>query len=58
MHHNQSGPDLHRQSRARRAAEWVKRYRRALVLRVLYGAAYGASTTGVSLLLVWLQSRL
>ncbi|WP_435208696.1 hypothetical protein [Streptomyces sp. bgisy034] len=53
MHHNQSRPDLHRQTRARRAAEWVKHYRRALALRALYGA----STTGVSLLLVWLQSR-
>jgi hypothetical protein len=35
----------------------MKRYRRAFVLRALYGAAYGASTTAASLFLVWLHSR-
>lgn len=57
MHHNQSGPGLPRRTVARRAAEWAKRYRYALALRVLYGAAYGASTTAASLFLVWLRSR-
>ncbi|WP_181446587.1 hypothetical protein [Streptomyces sp. NTH33] len=49
--------DLHGWARVRRAVEWVKRYRRALVLRAMYGAAYGASTTGASMLLIWLHSR-
>lgn len=57
MHHNQSGPGLPRRSLARRAIGWLKRYRRALILRALYGVAYGASTTAASLFLVWLHSR-
>ncbi len=57
MHHNQSRPDLHGWAWARRATGWLRRYRRVIVLRALYGAAYGASTTGASLLLVWLSSR-
>jgi hypothetical protein len=58
MNHNQPGPDVPRQPPGRRATGWLKRYRRALVLRALYGAAYGASTTAASLFLVWLHSRI
>ncbi|MFF3204546.1 hypothetical protein [Streptomyces sp. NPDC002962] len=57
MHHNQPGPDLHKGTRARRAAERLKRYRHALLLRAVQGAAYGASTTAASLFVIWLRSR-
>jgi len=58
MHHNQSGHGLPRRTPVRRAIGWLRRYRRVLVLRALYGAAYGASTTAASLFLVWLHTRL
>lgn len=58
MHHNQPGPDVPSRGPAQRAVRSMKRYRRVLVLRALYGAAYGASTTAASLFLVWLHSRL
>ncbi|MGP4085576.1 hypothetical protein [Streptomyces sp. KR55] len=57
MHRNQPDPDLPRRTITRRTIEWLSRYQRALVLRALYGAAYGASTTGASLLILWLHSR-
>ncbi|MDQ1041926.1 hypothetical protein QFZ76_000162 [Streptomyces sp. V4I2] len=57
MHRNQPDPNFPRRTIARRAIEWLSRYQGALLLRALYGATYGASTTGASLLILWLRSR-
>lgn len=42
---------------ARRGLHWITRHRRIAALQVLRGASYGAGTTVVSLIALWIKTR-